>query len=247
MGVRGVHEAKSHAENAYCTFTYDDEHLPYDRSLRPKDMQLFWKRLRKRLGDEKKIKYMMCGEYGDESWRPHYHACVFGYCPSDLRFWCDSKGHNLYRSPFLEKVWGNGMVFVGDVTFQSAAYVGGYILKKVNGAMADEHYKRFDIDTGEIFWLRPEYICLSNGIGRSWFERFHTDWYVDGTCVVDGVKQKTPRYYDQKMEELFPEAMAEIRELRRIRASEKKHDNTPRRLRDREVVSKARAVLYGHK
>ena len=245
-GVRGVHEAKSHDVNSYLTLTYSDECLPADYSLQPKDMQDFWKRLRQRIVP-RKIKYMMCGEYGDALARPHYHACLFGYRPDDLQFWQKSKGHDLFRSPFLEKVWKNGMVFVGDVTFESASYVGGYILKKINGAKADEHYQRIDVETGEIFWIRPEYIAVSHGLGGKWFDSYHGDWYRDGTCVVNGAKAKTPKYYDRKFEELDPERMDLIREERRLRAFEHKADNTSRRLSEREVVATARAKLFGHK
>ena len=245
MGVRAVHEAKCHAANSYLTLTYDEEHLPRDLSLRPVELQKFWKRLRARI-TPMKIKYVACGEYGEDLTRPHYHACLFGYRPDDLRFWKDSKGHDLYRSAFLEKVWKKGMVFVGDVTFQSASYVAGYCLKKVNGDRADEHYKRVDVETGEIFWILPEYIVVSNGIGKEWFERFHSDWYRDGSCVVDGRKAKTPLYYDRKYAELYPERMQEIRREREVRAI-KSDDNSPRRLKDREVVKRAEKKIFGHK
>ena len=49
-------------EASFITLTYDDEHLPKDLSLKPKDLTDFWKRLRKDYG--KPIKYFACGEYG---------------------------------------------------------------------------------------------------------------------------------------------------------------------------------------
>ena len=245
-GVRGMHEAKSHDVNSYLTLTYEDAFLPDGCSLQPKELQKFWKRLRRRI-EPTKIKYMACGEYGEELDRPHYHACLFGYRPDDLTFWKKSKGHDLYRSPFLEKVWGKGMVFVGDVSFQTARYVGGYVLKKINGAMADEHYKRVDVETGEILWITPEFITCSHNLGRDWYDTYHSDWYRDGSCVVDGHKVKTPKYYDRRYEVENPEDFERIRELRRRNAQERKADNTPRRLKDREAVKKAEMKIYGHK
>lgn len=60
-------------KGCFVTFTYNEENLPPNRSLRRKDMTDYWKRLRKSLeGTGKKIKYYMCGEYGDQFERPHY-------------------------------------------------------------------------------------------------------------------------------------------------------------------------------
>ena len=73
--VRLLHESEFWEDTIFVTLTYDDEHLPSDRSLVPRDLTLFFKRLRKDLGD-RKIKYYACGEYGDTFGRPHYHAII---------------------------------------------------------------------------------------------------------------------------------------------------------------------------
>ena len=65
-----------HPHNAYITLTYNDDHLPANGSLQPRDLQLFWKRLRK--ARTPGIRYYACGEYGDQTARPHYHAIIFG-------------------------------------------------------------------------------------------------------------------------------------------------------------------------
>ena len=66
-----------HAQSAFITLTYADEYLPSDGKLKYLDFQLFMKRLRKYCGKE--ISFFMCGEYGEKTARPHYHACIFGY------------------------------------------------------------------------------------------------------------------------------------------------------------------------
>ena len=244
-GVRISDHALMHDRNSYLTLTYDDESVPADGSLCHADVQSFMKRLRSRI--KPKVSYVVAGEYGDDEWRPHYHMALFNYCPTDLVYWKDSKGFPLYRSPFLEEVWRNGFVFVGDLNFDTGCYIGGYVLKKINGDLADEHYKRFDPETGEIYWLKPEYIVWSNGIGRSCFERFGSDVFPADRCVVKGKPQKPPKYYDRLYEADNPEDMKRIKEERSARALKHKQDSTPRRLRDREEVSKARAKLFGHK
>jgi hypothetical protein len=134
-----MHEAKMHPKNCFITLTYNNEHLPSDGSLNYEVFQLFMKRLRKKYG--KGIRFYMCGEYGDKLGRPHFHACLFGHDFADKKLWktTDSKS-KLYRSAELEKLWPYGFSSVGDVTFESAAYVARYIMKKVSGDASESHY-----------------------------------------------------------------------------------------------------------
>ena len=97
--IRCLHESKSHEDNCFITLTYDDEHLPRDRSLDVKVFQDFIKRMRKKVG---KFRYFHCGEYGEKEFRPHFHACIFGYDFPDKKFLKRTKtGSNLYRSDSL--------------------------------------------------------------------------------------------------------------------------------------------------
>ncbi len=109
-------ESYKHAKNAFLTLTYSDDHLPEDENLKPKDLQDFFKRLRKEIYPLQ-IRYFACGEYGDESERPHYHAALFGLGPEDAET--------------IDKSWGLGHSFIGDLTQDSAAYVAGYVTKKM--------------------------------------------------------------------------------------------------------------------
>jgi len=78
--IRCMHEAKCYDENCFVTLTYDNDHLPPDGSLNHKHFQDFMKRLRKHYSG-RTIRYYMCGEYGENMGRPHYHAVFF-----NLRF-----------------------------------------------------------------------------------------------------------------------------------------------------------------
>ena len=82
---RCVLEAKQYKYNYFVTLTYDDAFLPNRNSLCPKDLQLFIKRLRKHYSKKYpgvKVRFLASGEYGDLSWRPHYHIILFN-CPID--------------------------------------------------------------------------------------------------------------------------------------------------------------------
>lgn len=156
--IRCLHEAKMHAENSFITLTYNDANLPADGSLNYKHFQDFMKRYRKSLG--KPIRFFMCGEYGEQQERPHYHAIIFGHKPSDLLLYkTNGNGNQTYTSDYLTNLWGMGYVVVGDVTRQSAGYVARYCLKKVTGDRAEAHYGH----------RTPEFarMSLKPGIGAS--------------------------------------------------------------------------------
>lgn len=136
--IRCVHEASLHQHNCFITLTYADEHLPPNNSLVYEHFQLFMKRLRKKYGEG--IRFYMCGEYGENFGRPHFHACLFGHNFPDLKLWKTVNKQKLYRSAELETLWPFGHSSVGTVTFESAAYVARYILKKVSGEAAERHY-----------------------------------------------------------------------------------------------------------
>ncbi|WP_217268498.1 rolling circle replication-associated protein, partial [Lactobacillus helveticus] len=75
-------------------------------------------------------RFYMAGEYGESFDRPHFHACLFGLDFSDKKFYKTTKtGSILYTSKILEELWPFGYSTVGDVSFESAAYVARYIMK----------------------------------------------------------------------------------------------------------------------
>lgn len=194
--VRCMHESSMHEFNSFVTLTYDDDHIPSDMSLNYRHFQLFMKRVRARF--RARVRFYMCGEYGEVYKRPHYHACLFGLRPDDLYPWRKSgAGFQLYRSPVMEDLWRFGSVEVGDVTFESAAYVARYIMKKVTGDRAEAHYSAVDGDTGEIFSRVPEFtrMSLKPGIGFTWFEKYRREVFPLDRVVVRGVECKPPKYY----------------------------------------------------
>lgn len=112
----------------FLTLTYDPLHMPKDNQLRKKDLQDFWKRLRK---SGQKFRYFACGEYGENTHRPHYHAIVFGLDIKDLQAYSLSdKLSQLYKSKTIQDIWSNGLVSIGFADSASIAYTAGYCEKK---------------------------------------------------------------------------------------------------------------------
>jgi hypothetical protein len=202
--IRIVHEAQMHDENCFITLTFDQAHLEKRSnplSLDVTEYQRFMKRLRKRFG--KNIRFFHCGEYGDKNKRPHYHAIIFGLDFKDKKLWSNRDGNKLYTSEALSELWPYGFSTIGDVTFQSAAYVARYIMKKHKGDGAEDHYTRWCPLTGEGTPVDPEYCTMSRkpGIGYEWLKKYKADVYPHDYVVINGHKVKPPRYYDSLLDE----------------------------------------------
>ena len=228
--IRCVHESKSYEKNCFITLTYNDENLPENGSLHLPHFQKFMKRLRKEFGPG--IRYFHCGEYGEKKARPHYHACLFNFDFPDKKLWATKLKNRLYTSDILNKKWGHGYCIIGDVTFDSAAYVARYILKKVTGEKADDHYGDRD----------PEYTTMSRrpGIGRKFYDEFKNDIYPDDTVIIKGREMKPPKYYDNIYDLQNPSEFATIKYKRKLKAMEKSDYNDEDRLRVKEKCLKAR-------
>lgn len=238
--MRCMHEAQMHESNLFVTLTYDDEHLPADGSLVYRHFQLFMKSLRKLKG---KVRFYMCGEYGELNRRPHYHAILFGVDFEDKVLWQKtSSGSMIYRSPTLERLWFRGHSSIGDVTFESAAYCARYVMKKVTGHRSEEAYRNVDAITGEIYQIEPEFcrMSLKPGIGAGWLEKYGTDVYPLDRVVVNGVQCKPPRYYDKKYLWKDVDGYEEMKYRRFLDGRALNGDNSDERLLVKERVLQAR-------
>ncbi|AXH77429.1 MAG: replication initiator protein [Microviridae sp.] len=232
--IRCVHEASLYERNCFITLTFAPEFLPKSGSLSKRDFQLFMKRLRKRFGAG--ARYFMCGEYGELNRRPHYHACLFNFDFPDRELWSVRGDVRLYVSRSLSELWPFGFSTIGDVTFDSAAYVARYITKKITGDMASSHYERVDPVSGEVNDLLPEFTTMSRrpGIGRGWFDRFRSDVFPHDRVVLDGRELRPPKYYDRIFDVDFPGVMEDVKEARVKGMKAAAKDFTFERLRTRE-------------
>lgn len=236
--VRCLHESKTHDQNCFITLTFNDKFCPKDGSLDHRYFQLFMKRFRRTVGQAERVRYFMAGEYGSQFGRPHYHACIFGFDFPDRKMWTIRRDVQLDTSEMLSRLWSDpktgesyGFCSVGDVTFASAAYIARYISKKMTGDKAEAHYQG----------RRPEYVRMSlkPGVARKWINGYIQSVYPDDSVVLPGgFKCKPPRYYDKVFELTDPRMSSIILTNRKDRAR-KSPDNTPERLRAREVVKEA--------
>ena len=240
--VRCYCESKMYRDNAFITLTYDDDHLPPDGSLNYRHFQLFMKRMRKHYGPFR----FMCGEYGERFDRPHYHALMFGLSVDD-RVKSNSlySKHDIYDSPSVREMWGQGNISIGEVTYESARYCAVYATKRITGDRAEEHYGRVNTITGEISYIEPEFahMSLRPGIGFPWLAKYWKDAYVSGAnaVIIGGKRKVIPRYFDTQMEVIAAEVL-ESHQFKRFEAALKRvGDNTPDRLAVREELAERKA------
>lgn len=241
-----------HKHNCTITLTYNNEHLPKDLSLQYNHFQSFMRKLRKQykkcgsatnLKKNFQIRFYMGGEYGEQYGRPHFHAALFGIdFPDKLYHKKSPTGLKLYTSATLDKAWGKGFAAIGNLTFESAAYIARYIMKKRTGDGNKTHYEIIDLETGEIQLRKKEFNQMSRkpGIGAGWLEKYENDAYPEGKVVVRNHKQNPPRYYDKKWAEKEPDKWEDLQYQRYKEGLQNITDRTPDRLKVQEIVQNAR-------
>lgn len=199
--IRLNHESRYHDDAWFITLTYDDDHLPTHGSLAPEDLQGFFKRLRRHYSG-RRLSYYACGEYGDQSQRPHYHAVLCGAPLLDRDRLPDRDGRPVWHSELLDAKWGLGLVDVATVSPGACAYVAGYVNKKIRHRHADKRYTRVIPETGELVELVPEFSRMSRrpAIARGWIEKYWRDVYPRDFVVQEGREYNPPRYYDRFMD-----------------------------------------------
>lgn len=173
---RIYHEMRTQMHKGYfLTLTYDERHVRRTAegrlSLRFRDVQLWLKVLRRR---KYYVKYIIVGEYGSETQRPHYHALLWTDCP-----------------PLeLEKLWFRGKMHFGNLTLASAMYTLKYIIqpKQKDEKGVERTRAQFSKGLGLAYLSEAAY-------------NYHTFDYDNPELfsVIDGKKVSLPRYYRQKI------------------------------------------------
>lgn len=199
--VRLMQEDKVSTSAYFLTLTYDTTTVPISpngfMSLCKRDLQLFFKRLRKSHPAGHTIKYYAAGEYGETRSRPHYHIILFN---SDLRLQYSVSDHSLlYHTSLDGKVhvlhlnWPHGVSSVGLVSGASIGYTLKYINKK---------YFKPKLQNDD---RQKEFALMSKGLGKSYLSQSAHQWhhseYTDKGYMPleNGKKASLPRYYKDRL------------------------------------------------
>lgn len=201
--IRLEMEKMTTEKTSFVTLTYDDNHLPKDQGLHKKDLQLFFKRLRK-LGLT--FRYYAVGEYGEKEQkyydpideeliqlgkinphgRPHYHVLFFGQdfrddddflCLQKAWFLCSPEYWIIHRSKLI-----------GDTSSGSIRYVCDYMQKKQYGLNSVKEY-----------WNSlPPFSLNSQKLGLDAFDKNIDTFKEHGFIMYNGHKCPIPRYFREK-------------------------------------------------
>lgn len=173
---RLLNEEKRSDSAYFVTLTYDSTNVPLSRNgyltLDKRDVQLFFKRLRKAHPSGNSIKYYLAGEYGGRSFRPHYHVILFN---ADVAK--------------IFPAWDKGDVHFGAVEGASV----GYTLKYVSKPKRIPMHRNDD--------RIPEFGLMSKRLGRNYLSSAMVNWHKADLenrmcCVLEGgQKIAMPRYY----------------------------------------------------
>lgn len=175
--IRCQLELIEHTDTIWSTLTYSDHYLP--PTLRKDHLAAFVKRLRSRLGD-RRFRFFASGEYGERTYRPHYHMIMFGLDDS--------------AEAEIQAAWHYGMIRVDPISPAAISYVAGYTSKKIGWKM--EPRERVDPDTGECYTWQPPFLHMSRrpGIGGSARQHFQS-WRE--SAILAGRQVPVPRFLHQ--------------------------------------------------
>lgn len=227
---RCMAEASSYEHNIFLTLTYNNECLPPKwenspvNSLVKRDLQLFIKRLRKALPDQK-IRYFACGEYGPQNMRPHYHLILFNCnLPDKKMYYINQQGFMYFTSKIIHDCWypeedsklpkddrrSMGFHTITDCNWHTCAYTARYIVKKQKGKNSSIY---------EQYNYQPEFTLMSRkpGIGRDYFDKHAIEIYYDGAFLPteDGHIRIYPnKYYDDLFDIEYPDAAVVLDEVK---------------------------------
>lgn len=246
---RGYLESLLHEQNYFITLTYDDEHLPmndfcttkegkiyvkqdsWTGTVQKRDLQLFFKRLRKRIP---KFSYLACGEYGSKNGRPHYHAILFGAeLPAETFYNARLINHEFYyQNDIIEECWteemGRGRSGAGrslgysnisEANWNTIAYTARYVVKKQKGVYAEE--ERCKLGRNEEFIVSSR----NPAIGKEYFNLHHTEIIDKDSVLIKNDKGSyrvtRPRYFDKLIEKYNEEQVQEDKDQRQAKAERK--------------------------
>lgn len=175
---RLMQEDKHSLSSHFITLTYNNENVPITKklfmTLDKRDIQLFMKRLRK--DNKNKIKYYLCGEYGSQTKRPHYHAIMFNV---DINT--------------IQSNWNKGDIHIGQVSEASVGYTLKYMFKETR---VPEHQNDDRL---------PEFSLMSKGLGINYLTNNMIRWHKEDLLnrvylnILDGKKAAMPRYYKDRI------------------------------------------------
>lgn len=191
------HEKWGH-NDAQVVYTTDqaikcDDFASMTPQLQKKDVQDFLKRLRIRVDTlyqqegesvlnrtaRPKIKYFICGEYGTDTFRPHYHGIFF-----NLPYNMETLHNEQRLLKLVRDTWQNGMIKIDKVNTERLQYVTKYMINQYEEVMQNPPFRIMSKHLGENYLEKKE----------RWHKKQLKNYYPNGEK-----KEKLPRYYRDRL------------------------------------------------
>lgn len=222
-----LEDHESEGDSYFVTLTYSDPNLPlcvsdpvsaddfgqldsYLPTLQKRDLQLFFKRLRK---SGRSFRYFACGEYGSRTSRPHYHCILFDLGLLDLKLYSNKHGFQYYTCDELDNVWKLGNVIVTRYEYGTGAYVAKYVQKQFMCDWSDSDPRQ-----------RPFLLMSRNpGIGRSYLDSHPDSVLHDSVTFLNGDSvcySRPPKYSDYILNNCNRDLALSIKDSRRSGSSD---------------------------
>lgn len=174
-------------KSIFTTLTFNNENN-IDPSIHKAEFQKFVNDLRNDCRkDNRKIKILGAGEYGNNSMRKHYHAIIYGIGTEDEKHYIGTDETYTSEKGLIEENWLKGNVFNGFVTYNSARYVASYVFKKYYDDLEEQVYKSIGLET--------PFQYTSGGLGKSYYNEWKNNIVNRGYIMFNGVKHNIPRYF----------------------------------------------------
>lgn len=187
LSTRAVLEAQYWQQSLFVTLTYSNKCLPISKFtgeavLIREELVRFIKRLKRRIV----CHVLACGEYGDDTGRPHFHLII--YTNDDMRL--SQVAVNVFHSQVIEECWKFGMSEVSKADAGCMSYVAGYVLKKCRLEADDDKHKPFRI------------MPRNPGLGFCYLEDhdIFADGFVYGDFGKDIKRRNIPTAFIRKLE-----------------------------------------------
>lgn len=186
--LRLLFEGRSSTAGIFCTFTFDDAHIPPSTTTR-KEMAEIWRRfkdrLRKRTG-VKKLRYFVVSDVGKKRGRYHLHAILF----------CNAFKTKRISYDDIRSCWNEGYVWIGNrFDIKSFNYITKYVCKSSHADPSflpcvlcspglglrhvAEHYSREFFQTHGVFNLAGFVYAIPSYFRRKFLdplELLHLSW-----------------------------------------------------------------------
>ena len=222
---RAILELKGSKNGYFITLTFSETNNK--GYLQKKDLQDFFKRLRRRLC----FRYIACGEYGSKGHRPHYHAIIFTQDSIDyIKF-----------TEFVQSCWTDGFVQVGFATDESIRYVAGYVLKKESLSKEIDEFRLCSRRPGIGV---PEWVHMCKDTVDSWKKNLRT-----GTLTMPSIISLSKEYpVDRHLQAIWQEISGQKKStLGQICQDLKQRPEIDPVLREMKRTELGKRVAYRHK